>query len=308
MPQKVRCNLCGADDHKVLYNIPSAGAEEEAANYAITDHSTSIPPRIVKCRKCGLIYANPRPSPVRLVSNYTEMVDHLYLEEEEGRRISARSILKVLKKMGKAGRLLDIGCATGFLLDEARKEGWDVYGIDLSKWAIDYAKNKLGLKNIFQGALVRAKYQDDFFDVVIMKDVIEHLTDPKGTLEEIRRILKPGGIVCVNTPNIASLTSKVLGARWWGVKQAHLYYFTWYYIFWGSLHKMLHQAGFIPLRTKSHVRAFTFKYWVNQFKSYSRIIYRILVFLMEKLRLENRLLRIDLGDQIEVYAAKPGAK
>ena len=71
---------------------------------------------------------------------------------------------------------------------------------------------------------------------------------------------------------------------------------------------MLHQAGFIPFKTKSHVRAFTVKYWVGRFGSYNRMICRILVFLMEKLHLEDRLLRIDLGDQIEVYAVKPGAK
>jgi ubiquinone/menaquinone biosynthesis C-methylase UbiE len=304
--QYMKCNLCNADDYDILYDSGKLNKNKEVIlkSYTITDHATSAPPRIVKCRKCGLIYANPRPFVVQLATNYSEMVDDVYINEEIGRRESARSILNVLKRMHRSGRLLDIGCATGFLIDEAAKYGWDVYGIDLSHWAIDFAKQNIGLKNVSQGTLTQVQYPDNFFDVVIMKDVIEHLPDPKSELIEIYRIVKPGGIICVNTPNIASLTSKILRARWWGVNQAHLYYFTWYYFVWGSLHKMLYRVGFYPFKTKSHVRVFTFNYWVNQFSSYNRTIYKLLVFLMNRLHLENRLLRIDLGDQIEVYAWK----
>jgi 2-polyprenyl-3-methyl-5-hydroxy-6-metoxy-1,4-benzoquinol methylase len=304
--QYVPCNLCGADDFDILYNAGMLDNIKESTikNYTITDHTNSAPPRIVKCRKCGLIYANPQPSVVQIETNYTDMVDNLYLKEEKGRRESARSILHVLKRMNKSGRLLDIGCSAGFLIDEAKNFGWDVYGVDLSYWAVDFAKHKRGLQNVTQGTLTEVRYPDNFFDVVIMKDVIEHLINPKSELKEIYRILKPGGIICVNTPNIASLTSKILKARWWGINQAHLYYFTWHYFAWGSLHKMLNEVGLQPFRTKSHVRVFTFNYWISRFASYNKMIHRVLVFLMERFHLENRLLRINLGDQIEVYGRK----
>ena len=125
----------------------------------------------------------------------TAMADDFYTHEEAGRRRSADSILKYLKKINKKGRILDVGCATGFLLDQARKQGWEVYGVELSAWAVDYAKNKLQLPNITQGSLKDANYPDNFFDVVVLKDVIEHLTDPKETLEQIRHVLKPAGII-----------------------------------------------------------------------------------------------------------------
>jgi 2-polyprenyl-3-methyl-5-hydroxy-6-metoxy-1,4-benzoquinol methylase len=228
------------------------------------------------------------------------MVDPLYLEEEKGRRLSAQSVLIGLQRLKKNGKLLDIGCSTVFLLDEARKRGWEVYGVELSKWAVEYARNTMEIMNVFQGILKEAAYRSNYFDAVILQDAIEHLTDPKGTLIEIRRILKPDGLICINTPDISSLVSKLLRARWWGVKQAHLYYFTR-----KSLHNMLDAAGFVPIKTKSHARTFSLKYWVSKVKYYNRALYRMCMFLMNHSIIEkNRLIKIDLGDQIEVYARK----
>ena len=148
------------------------------------------------------------------MDNYISMTDDKYLEEEEGRRASARYILKYLNKRkdGK-GTLLDIGCAAGFLLDEARKDGWDVYGVELSEWAVKHAREKMGLKNVCQGTLTEAQFPANFFDVVVMTDVIEHLIDPKTTLDGIRLLLKPNGMMCCNTPDVNSLMSRILGAK-----------------------------------------------------------------------------------------------
>jgi Glycosyltransferases involved in cell wall biogenesis len=227
------------------------------------------------------------------------MIDKEYVDEEEGRRLSARSILEMLKKFKKRGRLLDVGCATGFLLDEARIAGWEVSGVELSEWAVGYAKNKFHIDTIFHGVLKNARYPDNYFDAIIMKDSIEHLTDPKGALVEMRRILKSDGIICVNTPNINSLTGRILKAKWWGVKQSHLYYFSR-----KTLCEMLESAGFNAIKAKSHVRVFTLKYWLSRLKGYSEHVHSIFMFLIDHKLIKNRLFRVDLGDQIEVYARK----
>ncbi|MBU0604819.1 MAG: class I SAM-dependent methyltransferase [Candidatus Omnitrophica bacterium] len=299
----VKCNLCGSTDYSVLYKTYSGDAALEEKDYRITDHTANMPVRIVRCNRCGLIYANPRPAVRNLISAYSRMVDEAYVEEGEGRRLSAQSILEILKKMNKGGRLLDVGCATGFLLDEARKAGWEASGVELSAWAVGYAKTALHIETIFHGILKNAGYPDNYFDAVIMKDSIEHLTDPVSVLIEIRRVLKPDGIICVNTPNIDSLTGRTLKARWWGVKQAHLYYFTR-----KTLHAMLESAGFDPIRTKSHVRVFTLKYWLGRLRGYNEFIYRIFMFLIKCRLIKNGLFRLDLGDQIEVYARKAQAQ
>jgi len=300
MLKQVKCDLCSSERYSVVYKTYAGDISTiQMDSYRITENQQNFPLRIVKCSKCGLIYANPRPSVITLCANYAGMVDSLYLEEEKGRRLSAQSILNGLHGFKKSARLLDIGCSTGFLLDEARKKGWEVYGVELSQWAVDYARNKLGIANVFGGTLKEAAYPSNYFDAVILKDAIEHLTDPKSTLIEIRRILKSDGVICINTPDISSLISKVLRARWWGIKQAHLYYFTR-----KSLHNMLDAAGFAPIKTKSHARTFSLKYWGSKIKDYDRIPYRICGFLINHSIIKDWLIKINLGDQIEVYARK----
>ncbi|MCX5667387.1 MAG: methyltransferase domain-containing protein [Candidatus Omnitrophica bacterium] len=299
MIESTKCNLCGSDKYSVVYKTYDGDiSDTEPAFYAITNNSRDVAIRIVKCTICGLIYANPRPSPDLLVNNYIKSTDSLYLEEEAGRRLSAKKILKELKKIKKAGRILDIGCAAGFLLDEAQKAGFNIHGIELSKWAADYARNKLGIKTICQGMLKEAGYPKSHFDVIVLSDVIEHLIDPKGTLVEIRKLLKPDGVICINTPDINSLVSKILRARWWGVKNAHLYYFTR-----KTLNKILHRTGFLPIKAKTHSRTFTIKYLVNKLNDYNKALYKICSFLTNN-KTKDLLININLGDQIEVYAQK----
>jgi SAM-dependent methyltransferase len=227
------------------------------------------------------------------------MADDFYVQEEAGRRQSADIILKYLKKLNKKGRILDVGCATGFLLDQARKQGWEVYGVELSAWAVDYAKDKLQLPNITQGSLKDAGYPANFFDVVVLKDVIEHLTDPKETLEQIRHVLKPAGIMCCNTPDIDSLASKMLGAKWWGIKQSHLYYFNK-----NNLSALFKATGFVPLKVRSHARTFTLNYWIYNLLGYKPGFAFVRSWLDKKPAWANKLVCIDLGDQVEMFARK----
>ena len=300
MSIKVLCNLCGSDHYTVVYDTFSKYQEDSHSDsYKITDHSVDLPVRIVKCCKCGLIYMNPRLDQSRIQKNYEDMADDFYMHEEAGRRKSADTILKYLKKMDKKGRILDVGCATGFLLDQARAQGWEVYGIELSAWAVDYAKNKLQLPNITQGSLKDANYPDNFFDVVVLKDVIEHLTAPKETLEQIRHVLKPSGILCCNTPDIDSLVSKMLGAKWWGIKQSHLYYFNRH-----SLSVLFEATGFVSLKIRSHARTFTINYWIYNLVGFRPEFGFVRSWLDKKPSWANKLLCIDIGDQVEIFARK----
>ena len=300
MPAKVLCNLCGADHYTVMYDSFVTEQEDHYCDsYKITDHSVHLAVRIVKCYKCGLIYMNPQETPSRIHKNYAAMTDDFYVCEEAGRRQSADYILKYLKKINKKGKILDVGCATGFLLDQARKQGFEVYGVELSAWAVDYAKNKLQLPNVTQGSLEDAGYPANHFDVVVLKDVIEHLTDPQETLEQIRHILKPDGIICCNTPDIDSLASKILGAKWWGIKQSHLFYFEK-----KSLCSLFKTTGYVPVKIRSHARTFTLNYWLSNLLAYKPAFKFIRSWLDKKPLWADQLISIDLGDQIEIFARK----
>jgi len=293
---ETKCNLCGCDSYKVLHRASSSDLPKD---YKITDHKISLPLSIVKCRNCGLIYVNIHQAEEDLLSEYINMADDRYLDEEIGRRRSMISIIKMLNKISRTGRILDIGCAAGFLLDEAKKECWEVHGVELSKWAVNYAREELGIENIFEGTLKKANFPANYFDVVVLRDTIEHLADPKATLNEIRRILKPSGILCINTPNISSLASKILGAKWWGLKQAHLFYFTPQ-----TLSKMLELTGFKPVKIRSCARTFTLGYWAEKVSAYNKVLYKILSLFKNNKFLNKGLICINFGDQIEVFARK----
>ena len=125
------------------------------------------------------------------------------------------------------GRLLDVGCALGFFLEEARRRGWEVDGVDISAHAIQYANEQLGIPARC-GMLREAGFEQNSFDVLTMWDVIEHVTDPVEELKYCRDLLKTRGLIVLSTPDVASLVAKMTGAKWMGFKLAeeHLYYFS----------------------------------------------------------------------------------
>ena len=162
--------------------------------------------------------------------------------------------LDIILSHKKGGRLLDIGCGIGVFLKIAREKGWDGYGIDISSFAIDYAKNRFGL-NVKCGRPVDAAFPDDYFDVVTMWDSIEHFNDPTTELREINRILKKEGIILLNTPNADSLMRMLSDLVYktslkrikYPVKKIYHKYHLYYYSI-NSIITMLRKTGFEPLQ------------------------------------------------------------
>jgi SAM-dependent methyltransferase len=126
------------------------------------------------------------------------------------------------------GRLLDVGCGAGYFLDAARETGWDVRGVELSPTAARVGREQLRL-DIFQGTLAEAGFPDNWFDVVTLFEVVEHLRDPGAVLADAQRILKPGGLLAVQVPNDQVAYRTWLSRpdnRWWVIPPLHLFYFT----------------------------------------------------------------------------------
>ena len=298
-----KCNICGCQFYEVVYHIKGfTGADTQAAgegfSYRITEGKVGgLDLRIVSCLNCGFKYVNPRDEAGRIFSRYAQLEDGLYLSEEKGRRITARLILKQISRYKRKGRFLDIGCATGFLLDEARKQDWDVEGVELSKWAVNYAKEKLGLK-VFRGYLNEANFPAKYFDAIVLTDVVEHVIDPRGLMEEIRRILKPDGVLYISTPDIDSLLSRLLKARWWGIQHAHLYYFSR-----NSLTRLLDAGGFRVRKCSSYVRVFSLYYWGMRLRGYNKILYSIFSPLLNS-RLKYMLFKVSFHDQIALIVQR----
>lgn len=206
----------------------------------------------VSCSECGHVYVPIKPDLEFLEKLYSG--DYYcngaasgygdYIAERRAIESTAKSRLKRLSTFGSGSRnLLEIGCGLGFFLNVA-KDLFHVKGVELSDFSSDYAKKCFNL-DVYQGALDKASFLPSSFDIVVMWDVIEHTADPVGLISEIKRVLRPGGILVFTTPSTSSLLC-MLQKRAWRLFDPpfHLNYFNI-----RNAVKMLNSAGFKVLKT-----------------------------------------------------------
>ena len=136
-------------------------------------------------------------------------------------------------------RVLDIGCATGSLLERLKGRGWETTGIEISAAQAEYGRQKRGL-DVRDLPLEENLFPAESFDVVLASHLIEHVNDPAALVHEVHRILAPGGRFFVTTPNIAGFQAKLFGSRWRSAIFDHLYLFSA-----TTLSRLLRQQGFV---------------------------------------------------------------
>jgi SAM-dependent methyltransferase len=115
-------------------------------------------------------------------------------------RARERRVKQILKRSNGQGRILDVGCSTGIFLSGLQRHGWECYGVEPDLKAAEYARKRFGVE-VFHGYLEDAGFPDNYFDVVTMIDVLEHVYDPMSTLREVNRIVKLDGVFFGNLPN-----------------------------------------------------------------------------------------------------------
>ena len=230
----VKCNLCSSNDFKKLYSVkgPSKFSYQDPLTY-------------VKCNNCGLVYTNPRPKPEKIKQQYESEDYHSKIPKDSKKYL--RKILKTnlnklifIEKYKKNGNLLEIGCASGFLLDIARLRGWNAKGVELAKRTSETAKNQLKL-DVFNGILEKAPFNPDYFDVITAFNIIEHLNNPSAFLSKCYELLKKEGILIIETPSLDSLHYAILKKRWDAAADPgqHLYLFNK-----KTLKKIVKKSGF----------------------------------------------------------------
>jgi len=294
--ESVRCNLCGADDTVHVVEIDGF--------------------HIVKCRQCGLVYVNPRYRQRQLQEIYTEeYYDHdginngleffgydNYVGDEENIKTTFAKRLNTIERYANKGRLLDVGCATGFFLDLARSNGWEVIGSEVSDFSARYARQTLGL-DVRLGTLKQLRFEDQAFDVVTMWDVIEHVPDPLGELCEVWRILRDGGVLSIITPDVGSLVARLLGSRWEEFRRVreHVYFFSR-----PTMCETLRRAGFGVLKTEYADKVFYLGPAMNRLKYYmwDGVLTQAATAVVYKLGLDKMRLNINPFTKMAVYARK----
>ena len=224
-----------------------------------TNHGLGQHGDLFRCRDCGTVHQPTLPGGSELTDIYRDMQDDDYLSEEEGRRATARRVLDDVRTHVRSGRLLDVGCGHGLLLAEARQLGFDTMGLELSAAAAAHARDRLGLDVREQTlAELEADPSTGTFEVVVLADVLEHLDDPLGALDACQRLLAPGGVLCIITPDPASPTARAAGSRWWGYVPAHTFLFPH-----STLLELISGRGLVVSSDKPLVRSFELRYWLK---------------------------------------------
>lgn len=125
----------------------------------------------------------------------------------------------------QTGSILDVGCSYGWFLGVAKERGWTTTGIEATDATASAARNA-GL-DVRTGLLHEQGFADESFDVVCLWDVLEHIPDVDDFLAQCRRVLKPGGLLALQSPNISSLMARHAGADWaWLLLPQHVWHFT----------------------------------------------------------------------------------
>jgi SAM-dependent methyltransferase len=245
------CDLCGANEPCILYR----------GDAWLQDTPPEI--RLVKCERCQLIYLNPRPEQDTIHRYYpddygafhTAIEDEKYYVVRWMRRRKWQPRVKAVQRFSgrNSGQLLDVGASTGLFMNEMRRAGWQVSGVEINKSAAEYARSRFGLE-VYEGTLPEAPLIENTFDVISFWDVLEHTYSPRRNLMRANKLLKPDGGVLIHIPNWESLDHRLFSKYWCGYDPPrHLYTFTQQ-----TLDSLLRNVGFIPTIWSSFLPAYSY--------------------------------------------------
>jgi len=263
--EEVVCNICNTNDEEFLFYAPE---------------------RIVRCRRCGLMYSNPRLNANSLEKIYSEEyfltkgailgVEENYIEDERIITLSMRARMKKVELFAnKRGHLLDIGCAAGFSLLVAQERGWDAEGVECSEYCVNYARSR-GLR-VYQGTLDDYPGQEESMDAITMWDYLEHSPNPLSDLRICASLLKKGGVILFSVPNIDSWSFRLRRKKWIGFKNIeHLYFFSR-----KTLATLAHMAGLNMEAHFYHGKYVPLSFFLSHIKYYLQ--FKPLLNLIEKI-------------------------
>ncbi len=286
MENKINCPLCNSKQFEKFWAMPGY--------------------KLARCLECSFVWDFSPPENVlsQYDKNYFQNQNPKggYANYFEGMNINKRTfyerIRNINNKVRRKENMLDVGSALGDSLIEAKALGWkNVYGVELSEYAANESR-KRGL-NIKTGTLKKAAFPLNYFDVVTLQDVIEHVKDPRVELAEVYRILKPKGIIFIVTPDISGFWAKLLGKWWYHYKPGeHIMYFSQ-----KTLRKLLENIGFKNIETRRTYHVMSFEYILNRLRFYSPWFFGALLGLIKKTSFGKFSFKVYVGE-IEAWAYK----
>ena len=299
-----------------LSNCPVCTSPARAANVVlrrtVRSGASMLACVFVSCPVCAHVYLNPQPSAAELTAFYDadyhvfrdapksdEWVSSLLRDRFDGVRLNHAHVVK-------GGAYLDVGCGLGDMVAAASAAGMDAIGVDLSPIAVSIGRGHG--RDLRAGALEAQGFDADAFDSITMYHSLEHTPDPRATLKECARILKPGAVVMVAVPNFESLAHAVFGGAWQHLDPPyHLQQFSP-----RSLTRLGEAVGLtlVGLQTESfvdHMEA-EFGMWARRsLKLPQRVSDKLRLFRPFARALYRQAVKADRGDALIAHFRKPSA-
>jgi SAM-dependent methyltransferase len=293
--QKSRvCPICDSNSIRAYISAPEELLQPSSLGSArsAVSHGT-----ILRCQACGFGFIESRLTDAQLAKLYSELDHQIYEAEEEGRARTARTHLGIVLDVAASGTLLDVGCASGYFLRSCAENGFKVVGVEPAKEFAARARAILeGKGEVFCATLQDAPLQDSFFDVVTLWDVLEHVAEPVDFLCKCGSLLKSGGWLFANVPDLASLQAVILGRRWPLLLPEHLNYFTR-----TSLELCARKAGFELLRFGRRPAFFSVGYILRRLAQHHIPGTNLAKLVATKLRLNRVIAPVPLGETYGVW-------
>ena len=267
---------------------------------------------LLRCAKCGLEILHPQPPDAVLAQIYGQEYYKAWgLEKEEAavreQKLATFALrLRLLGPLPQGTRILDCGAATGYLMEAARTQGLEAYGVELSDFGSAEIARKFGRDHVFAGPFEDAAFPglaEGAFAAIFMCDFLEHARDPFQVLNKAHGLLQKDGRLVLATPDAGSLSRRLMGASWLHYKTEHLYYFNR-----RNLKHSLEAAGFEVLTTTSAWKVMTLHYAASQVRTYPHWLLSPALRLLEQvipLRLRLAMFRVAFGEMAIVARKAP---
>ena len=229
---------------------------------------------IVKCKNCEIEYLYPYPTKKELEEIYSDNYVAWGIGEEDNftrmKKDKFRKLLNDILQYKDNGKLLDIGCGPGYLMEEAKKFGFDVYGVEVGNKAAHIAKDKFGNDKVYNGVLEESKFENKYFDIIVMSDVLEHVENPLVLFKLSYNMLNQNSYIIITTPNTNSFTCKSMKSKWPHYNIEHIHYFNK-----KSIQILSNITGFEIIKIKPFWKILTFKYMNSIFKYNRKLLSKI---------------------------------
>ena len=237
----------------------SCGQQQTPRRTVIRSDPSSRPFDLIQCGACGLVQQYPRPEPARAAAAYDENY-YVFAEDEPlrwARTVQQYAIHVARWETPHYRRLLDVGCALGHFAAVADARKWSVVGLDISSEAVSRAAERFGL-DFRAGPLSQHVGTLPPFDLAFLGDIIEHVPKPAAFLMQVRQVLAPDGVVCIDTPNWGSSWRRRGRSHWLGLNRFHINLFDA-----DSLTRLLTSCGFTDVQTGSYTH-YRYEGWARR--------------------------------------------